>query len=169
MDLLQRVILFGCAIVPAAALAEPRSAGTGLELSSGWIGGAAAAGVILLAAGVFGWLAVRRAKRRARLVVLTGPQAGEVIALGFGRHRIGSLPDNEIHLPSAGVSRRHAEIRVEKTRVQVRDLQSKNGTRVNGVPREVSPLLAGDRLEFGEVQAVFEQGPRSKQRKSSMR
>lgn len=169
MDPLLRLILLGCAIVPATALAQSRPAEPAFQLIGGQAGLVAVAGVLLLAAAVFGWLAARRAKRRARLVLLTGSQAGEVIALRLGRHRIGSLPDNEIHLPSAGVSRRHAEIRVEKARVQVRDLQSKNGTRVNGVPREVSPLLAGDRLEFGEVQAVFEQGPRSKQRKSSTR
>ena len=138
-----------------------------LELPSGLLRGMAALlGIVALAGGV---VAYRRWPRPARFVVLNGTQAGTVIALRNGSHRIGSLPDSDVHLASPGVSRNHAEVSVDGERVQIRDLQSKNGTRVNGVLREVSPLLPGDRLEFAEVQMVFEQGPRSKHRKSSKR
>jgi diguanylate cyclase (GGDEF)-like protein len=48
------------------------------------------------------------------------------------------------------VSRNHAQIRVEEGRVQVEDLGSTNGTRVNGAPIQgPADLRAGDRLAIG--------------------
>ena len=57
-------------------------------------------------------------------------------------------------------SRRHAELRSRAGIVQVRDLRSANGTRVNG--EDVGPdlpvrLRDGDRLSFGGVEASFAQ------------
>ncbi len=57
----------------------------------------------------------------------------------------------------SSVSRRHAEIRVEGSRVFVQDLGSTNGTFVNGVrvAQEVE-LKPGDELLFGAAKFRFQ-------------
>jgi phosphoserine phosphatase RsbU/P len=67
--------------------------------------------------------------------------------------RIGRSSTCDVHLPDASVSRRHAEIVRRDDRVFVRDLGSRNGTRVDGVEAgDLAELAAGARLEFGDVQ-----------------
>jgi FHA domain/Domain of unknown function (DUF1707) len=65
---------------------------------------------------------------------------------------IGRAPECDCLVSDASVSRRHAELRREGEGWLVRDLGSRNGTRVNGIrviePVEVRP---GDRLSLGEA------------------
>jgi hypothetical protein len=72
---------------------------------------------------------------------------------------IGRSRDCDIVLDDAGVSRRHAEIRPAQDGWSLADLGSTNGVLVNG--REVQglqALQAGDRLELGSTEIVFETG-----------
>jgi hypothetical protein len=66
------------------------------------------------------------------------------------RLRVGRAPSCDCVVPEDCVSRRHAELWREDERWFLRDLGSRNGTRVNGVrviePVEVRP---GDRLNLG--------------------
>ena len=56
----------------------------------------------------------------------------------------------------AGVSRRHACIRIDGHQASVKDLGSKNGTFLNGQPvREAVPLVDGDRIRLGSVVITF--------------
>ncbi|HVP38495.1 MAG TPA: SpoIIE family protein phosphatase [Candidatus Saccharimonadales bacterium] len=67
--------------------------------------------------------------------------------LGLGRSS-----RHAVHLPDATVSKDHAEIIREGTRLHIRDLGSRNGTRVNGVSAaEPLPLAAGDQVEIGQL------------------
>jgi len=66
-----------------------------------------------------------------------------------------------IHLPDGTVSKEHAEIVRDGGAWRVRDLGSRNGTRVNGrESREPVALRAGDRIELGQVvlEVVGEEG-----------
>ena len=67
--------------------------------------------------------------------------------------RVGRDPASDLVLPSQTVSRHHATIEVEGTTTRVRDLGSRNGTRVNGKAAALEPLpiRAGDRVEFGSI------------------
>ncbi len=67
--------------------------------------------------------------------------------------RVGRDPSSDLVLPSQTVSRNHAVIEIEDGSALVRDLGSRNGTRVNGVSAaaEPRPVRSGDRLEFGSV------------------
>lgn len=57
-----------------------------------------------------------------------------------------------ISLPDGTVSKSHAELSCQGGVWQVRDLGSRNGTRVNGVPvTGVMTLKSGDSIEFGHV------------------
>jgi pSer/pThr/pTyr-binding forkhead associated (FHA) protein len=73
-----------------------------------------------------------------------------------GRNRIGALEDNDIVLPSTTVSRYHAEIVARGRQVQISDLRSKNGTRVNGQPIQQSPLAPGDRISIADIELVYD-------------
>jgi len=54
-------------------------------------------------------------------------------------------------LPSAFVSQRHARIEATNGSVKVFDLQSTNGTRVNGDTISQWDLENGDELQFGDL------------------
>jgi pSer/pThr/pTyr-binding forkhead associated (FHA) protein len=66
------------------------------------------------------------------------------------RHLIGRAPSCDCVLPDDCVSRRHAEIWRESERWYMRDLGSRNGTRLNGLRViERVEVRPGDRLDFG--------------------
>ncbi len=71
---------------------------------------------------------------------------------------IGRHPDNNVLLTCPSSSGRHAIIKVTDKGVYVQDLGSSNGTRVNGAEIEEALLKDGDRVGFGDVQAVFYAG-----------
>lgn len=68
---------------------------------------------------------------------------------------IGRGSECELRLEDTGVSRRHAEIRVDGECVTVTDLGSTNGTAVNGKPVDSAVLAEGDRLTLGTTTMVF--------------
>jgi VWFA-related protein len=90
------------------------------------------------------------------LRVVQGPLAEERFVLRSGRTRIGSLGDNDVVIDSEIISRHHAEIHASRGKIEIEDLRSTNGTLVNGVPIESSPLQPGDRIRIGDVEMVFE-------------
>jgi hypothetical protein len=72
---------------------------------------------------------------------------------------IGRSRDCDIVLDDAGISRRHAEIRPGDVGWTVSDLGSTNGVRVNGrALRGAQSLEAGDHVELGSTEIVFELG-----------
>ncbi len=75
--------------------------------------------------------------------------------LDEGTTTIGRHPDSVVVLEFASVSGHHAVIELNETGCFVSDLKSSNGTRVNGVEIEEAQLQDGDRIAFGDVQAVF--------------
>jgi hypothetical protein len=71
---------------------------------------------------------------------------------------IGRLVGNDIALDEASVSSRHAEIELQDGGALLRDLDSTNGTFLNG--EQVTgehPLNEGDEIYFGGVRSVFMQ------------
>ena len=95
------------------------------------------------------------------ILVHTHPTEGEQrFELVTGRsYRIGSRPDNDIVIDQKDVSRRHAVLRVEDGSFHVTDLDSKNGTFVNGVRLTAgrgASLNSGDSVTFGTIQCRFE-------------
>ena len=63
---------------------------------------------------------------------------------------IGRGADADVLIENAGVSRAHARIRCDASGVTVTDLQSNNGTFVNGAGIQTSPLKPGDDLRIGK-------------------
>jgi DNA-binding winged helix-turn-helix (wHTH) protein len=76
--------------------------------------------------------------------------------LARGDNVLGRDPAAQLHVDHAGVSRRHARLTVDDHGVRIEDLDSKNGTLVEGQPIAGSVALKdGDRCAFGPVVAVF--------------
>ncbi|MPZ87554.1 MAG: DUF2662 domain-containing protein [Nitriliruptorales bacterium] len=71
---------------------------------------------------------------------------------------VGRLPECDITLEDAAVSRRHARITHDGVAYQVEDLGSTNGVRVNGQPVTRTALRGGDQLDFGGVRFTFSSG-----------
>lgn len=75
---------------------------------------------------------------------------GTQVELGDEPVVIGRLPECTVTINDPNVSRRHAEVlRTEDGTAVVRDLQSTNGTRVNGVPVREHSLADGDEITVG--------------------
>jgi hypothetical protein len=75
-----------------------------------------------------------------------------IIIVGRYPILVGRGPDMDVTVWDRSVSRRHAELDWRDDVWTVRDLESTNGTRVNGVPlgpSEVRTLAAGDNVDFG--------------------
>lgn len=82
---------------------------------------------------------------------------GNKVELSEGTVRIGRATDCAIVIDDdALVSRHHAEVEVSGSLVMLRDLDSSNGTRVNGeVIARAQPLNDGDRIGIGGKEVTF--------------
>src|SRR5262245_8383423 len=70
--------------------------------------------------------------------------------------RIGRQPELDIVIDNVAVSRLQAEIRLEGMQWCVRDLESKNGTLLNGLKLDgLVPLERGDEISFGKFSLFF--------------
>jgi len=106
---------------------------------------------------------VRKAARRPRVapaltgahLVGTGAWQGRVFPLNASRLLVGRTAPADIALDDDSVSRRHAEFYRTGTTLSVRDLESANGTFVNGVRISDASIEPGDTVRFGVVEFVF--------------
>lgn len=69
---------------------------------------------------------------------------------------IGRAAENTIVLADPSVSSRHAQLQRAGDDYQLVDLDSTNGTRVNGESIRSVLLQPGDRIRFGKLEACFE-------------
>lgn len=90
-----------------------------------------------------------------RLVVLGEPAAGAEFSLSKPVLRIGRDEDIDIWINHKSISHEHAEVRVDDDKVTVFDLDSANGTFVNGIRASRAILEAGDIVELGQVRFRF--------------
>ncbi len=92
----------------------------------------------------------------AELVVLgEDGEEKERISLTSAPVVIGRLSTNDVVLSDPNVSRRHAELRLDGDGWVVVDLDSTNGTLVNGKIAREQQLADGDRLAFGTSELIF--------------
>lgn len=87
--------------------------------------------------------------------VLEGLERGKVFSDLVTPLTIGREDENDIQLNDDRVSRFHAKLQEDAGRVILTDLDSTNGTRVNGHPVQVKVLQAGDLLMIGRCVLVY--------------
>ncbi len=85
---------------------------------------------------------------------LTGPVVLTPKGLTIGR-----LADNDLVVDEVMVSRRHAEIVQRGNRYVIRDLDSSNGTWVDGNRVSEHPLASGNRIRIGNFELLFTHEP----------
>jgi len=99
----------------------------------------------------------------AELRTVEGPHAGGTFALDRESAVLGRHPDCDIVLDSGAVSRQHARIQRVDGKFYIEDMQSRNGTYVNGRQiRERYPLSDQDRITLCDVVMVFSDGTADK-------
>ena len=93
---------------------------------------------------------------RPRLLVIAGPSKDLTIPLPDGEATIGRDPANVVAIIDPSVSRKHCLLRREEDgRFQIKDLESRNGTMVNGVPVKEQWLRHGDEIATGDSLFLF--------------
>lgn len=92
----------------------------------------------------------------ARLVIIRGVQSGEVVEIPESTvFSIGRESPNHLELLDLAASRRHAAIRPHRDGFMIADLDSANGTRVNGIPIREARLHDGDEVAIGDTVLRF--------------
>jgi Nif-specific regulatory protein len=90
-----------------------------------------------------------------RLVGIGGPLKGAAFSLPAGEVSIGRDSSNHLWAPDPALSRRHCVVIASDEQVFIRDLGSRNGTLVNGVPVEQQQMRHGDQIYIGDSILLF--------------
>jgi hypothetical protein len=96
-----------------------------------------------------------RATTYGRVMVREGRNASYEIELRRPVTVIGRGSDADLRLADQAVSRKHAEIRVSGGEAVLNDLQSTNGTTLNGARITTGRLADGDEVRLGETLLIF--------------
>ena len=90
------------------------------------------------------------------LFVVRGRDQGRHFQLSQNILRVGREAGSDIQLLDSEASRTHAEVRLQADGSwELLDLNSSNGTRVNGELVAKRELRSGDRVEIGETLMIF--------------
>ncbi len=93
---------------------------------------------------------------RDELVIASGPQAGSRFDLVGETTSVGRHENSDVLLDDVSVSRHHAVFtRTASGRITLRDLNSLNGTYVNGARVEETTLHSADEVQIGKFKLVF--------------
>jgi Nif-specific regulatory protein len=92
-----------------------------------------------------------------RLIAISGALKGTTFALAQDEISIGRDLSNTVSLNDPSVSRRHCVINKNGTSdgFHIVDLESYNGTFVNGLPVAEQPLIHGDQIALGDIRFIF--------------
>ncbi|MDP4586325.1 MAG: FHA domain-containing protein [Microbacteriaceae bacterium] len=91
----------------------------------------------------------------ALLIVRRGPTVGARFLLDIALTVAGRHPDAEIFLDDVTVSRRHAEIVRDGVTFTIRDLDSLNGTYLDGERTPQGVLSDGSEIQIGKYRMTF--------------
>jgi len=92
-----------------------------------------------------------------QLICVEGPREGHSFVLRKSRTGLGRGRKNDIAWEDASLSRRHAEVRLGRTRTVLHDLGSRNGVFVNGTRITKKPLRSGDTIRIGKCLFIAEE------------
>ena len=94
---------------------------------------------------------LERTARRGERVIELLPREYRLLSV----NGIGRSPENQIQVVKPGISRMHAVVNLVNGGFSIKDLDSQNGTFVNGDRVNERLLLDGDLVDVGTVQFVF--------------
>ncbi len=91
-----------------------------------------------------------------KLTIISGHLKGESFDLKDDKIGVGRISSNEIVLKDASISREHCFIEKKNGQFFITDLQSLNGTFVNGAKAENTQLRHGDKIHLGDFAFRFQ-------------
>jgi pSer/pThr/pTyr-binding forkhead associated (FHA) protein len=94
----------------------------------------------------------------AKLVVLSPEQKGRSYELKVDKTTIGRVEDNTFQITEGSVSSHHCEVLLRGSDVVIRDLNSTNGSFINGEKISEGVLKPGQTLRLGQVELRLETG-----------
>lgn len=94
----------------------------------------------------------------AKLVILNQGMTGRAFDVNVDRTTVGRVEENTFQIADASVSSRHAEILLQGSDLLIRDLNSTNGTFINGEKISEAVLKPGQTLRFGQVELKIDDG-----------
>ena len=93
--------------------------------------------------------------KKARFSVAKGRDKGKELVLQKAVVTIGTLPTNDLTVTDTTVSRSHAAVEEKSDGYVIRDLDSTNGTFLDGVRVREAFLAPGSVIRLGETEIVF--------------
>lgn len=93
--------------------------------------------------------------KKARFKVNKGKDAGKEMVLQRPLVSLGTLPENDLVLTDATISRRHAVVEEKPGGYLLRDLDSTNGTFLDGVRIREGYLAPGSIIRLGQTEISF--------------
>jgi pSer/pThr/pTyr-binding forkhead associated (FHA) protein len=94
----------------------------------------------------------------AKLVVLSEGFTGVTCELKADKTTIGRVEDNAFQISESSVSSHHCEVVKQGGDLLIKDLQSTNGTFINGEQITEAVLKPGQILRLGQIELRFESG-----------
>jgi pSer/pThr/pTyr-binding forkhead associated (FHA) protein len=94
-------------------------------------------------------------RQRGSLEVIVPGESARLFELGEEDVQLGRSPDCQIHLNVENVSRKHARFFYRNDEFHIEDLDSTNGTYVNGIKVAKCTLRNNDHIEIGGVKILF--------------
>ncbi len=91
-----------------------------------------------------------------RLVAQSPEFSGKIFDLTGPEVTVGRLPDNQIQIEHASVSGHHAAFKLNDLDYSLKDLESTNGTRVNGEKITLQDLRRNDIVRFGNIELLYD-------------
>ena len=92
----------------------------------------------------------------AKLVIQNQGMTGRACELQTDRTTIGRVEDNTFQIADPSVSSHHCEVHLRGSEIFIRDLNSTNGSFINGNKIEESILKPGQVLRLGQVELKLE-------------
>jgi len=94
-------------------------------------------------------------RQRAYFEIIGPGEKTRIIELGEGEVFIGRNPECDVRLKPRNISRRHARVVFRSEEYHIEDLDSTNGTYVNGIKIVKCVLRDHDQIEIGGVKILF--------------
>jgi pSer/pThr/pTyr-binding forkhead associated (FHA) protein len=92
----------------------------------------------------------------AKLVIQNQGMTGRAHELNVDRTTIGRVDDNTLQIADPSVSSHHCEVQLHGSEILIRDLNSTNGSFINGEKITEKVLKPGQTLRLGQVELKLE-------------
>ncbi len=93
--------------------------------------------------------------QKCKLLAVSGPFQGQEFVMDRDYFSIGNDPHSDLVIEDSTISRRHCEIQLISEGYVIRDLESTNGTFVQGVKIKEAFLDEGTEFQIGKTRLVF--------------